>query len=214
MSTTQHTAQVDAWKSEHGDQYVARNAATTARVRQRLEAWVRMLSATKHAPPTSILEVGCNVGLNLRALRMLGEFDLAAVEPNASARETVVADGVLPPDRIWDGSALELGVPDASFDLVFTSGVLIHIAPEDLARAYAEIYRSSSRYILAWEYFAQQPEAVPYHGRDDLLFKRDFGGHWLDLYPDLEPLDYGFFWKRLTGLDDVTFWLFRKPDAA
>ena len=214
MNTQAHTDQIAAWRGAHGDRYVARNSATPERVRQRLKAWVRMLNATAGAPPESMLEVGCNIGLNLRALRMLGDYDLAAVEPNASARETVVADGVLAPDRIWDANALDLGVPDGAFDLVFTSGVLIHVAPEDLAQAYSEIYRASSQYILCWEYFAREPETVSYHGREDLLFKRDFGSYWLELYPDLEPLDCGFFWKQLTGLDDVTFWLFRKPDAA
>ena len=42
------------------------------------------------------------------------------------------------------------------------------------------------------------------------LFKRDFGSFWWDLYPDLKLVDYGFFWKRVAGLDDFTWWLFEK----
>jgi spore coat polysaccharide biosynthesis protein SpsF len=32
----------------------------------------------------------------------------------------------------------------------------------------------------------------------------------MDRFPDLQLVDYGFFWKRATGLDDATWWLFRK----
>jgi hypothetical protein len=34
---------------------------------------------------------------------------------------------------------------------------------------------------------------------------------WLDLYQDLKPVAYGFFWKPVTGVDDATWWLFEKP---
>ena len=43
-----------------------------------------------------------------------------------------------------------------------------------------------------------------------MLFKRDFGGHWMDLYPDLRLVGNGFFWRRSTGLDNITWWLFEK----
>ena len=42
------------------------------------------------------------------------------------------------------------------------------------------------------------------------LFKRDFGGFWLDNFPDLQVVKYGFSWKRLTGLDNLTWWVFEK----
>ena len=57
-----------------------------------------------------------------------------------------------------------------------------------------------------------KPETIPYRGHTEALFKRDFGSFWLDCFPDLRVLDYGFFWKRLTGLDNLTWWLFEKSD--
>lgn len=50
----------------------------------------------------------------------------------------------------------------------------------------------------------------PYRGHDDRLFKRDFGGYWLDHFSDLWTVAYGFAWKRITGLDNLTWWLFEK----
>ena len=52
------------------------------------------------------------------------------------------------------GSALSIPYGDASFDVVFTSGVLIHIAPEDLPRAMDEIHRCARTFIWGMEYYA------------------------------------------------------------
>jgi hypothetical protein len=62
----------------------------------------------------------------------------------------------------------------------------------------------------AWSDNARKPEMFPYRGHDDRLFKRDFGGYWLDHFSDLWTVAYGFAWKRITGLDNLTWWLFEK----
>jgi len=94
--------------------------------------------------------------------------------------------------------------------MAFTSGVLIHVEPGRLVATLDEIHRVSSKYILAAEYFSPRPEALTYRGQDGLLFKNDFGGLYMDRFPDLKLMDYGFFWKRVSGIDDITWWLFRK----
>src|SRR5690606_27319490 len=76
---------------------------------------------------------------------------------------------------------------DASIDLVFTSGVLIHVAPADLPAVMDETVRVARRYVWCNEYFAKQPEEIPYRGRAGLLFKRDFGRLYLERYPSLRP---------------------------
>ena len=53
--------------------------------------------------PRSILEVGCNLGLNQRALQQLTDAELFAVEPNDSARQTVLSDGVMDEAHIEGG---------------------------------------------------------------------------------------------------------------
>lgn len=152
----------------------------------------------------SILEIGANVGINLRALRRLTAARLAGVEPNASARALLAECA----DDVFDGIAAAIPAADASFDLVFTSGVLIHIPPSELLASCKEIERVSRRYIVAVEYFARDLEAKQYRGHD-ALWKRDFGAYWLDHFP-LRPVACGFAWSRLTGLDDLTWWVLEK----
>ena len=199
-SNNSDTAQAQFWRGEFGDTYVGRNAATSEHLRSRVAMWAKIMDALIGDPPTSILEVGSNIGNNLRALRTLTGAEMYAVEPNEQARSTLVSDGL----------ATKIGLADNAVDLALTSGVLIHIHPDDLLASCAEIHRVSRRYIACIEYFSDKPEAIPYRGHSDKLFKRDFGGFWLDNFADLRVCDYGFFWKRLTGLDNLTWWLFEK----
>lgn len=204
------TQQLDAWRGDFGDSYTQRNAAADDALRTRTRMWARILAPLTGEPPTSILEVGANLGLNIRALQRLTDASLAAVEPNPSARERLIGDKVLAEESVYDAVAGKLPFPDRQFDLVFTSGVLIHIAPDDLGKACDEIHRVAAKYVMCCEYFSDKEEEISYRGQAGLLFKRDFGSFWMDRHPDLSLADYGFFWKRATGLDNLTWWLFRK----
>lgn len=201
--------QLNFWQGQFGDTYADRNAADVETLKLRTAMWTRMLGAMS-PPPGSILEVGANVGLNLRALSELLPAELTAVEPNEKARDILAESGALPVDRIHDASSTSLPLDDESVELAFTSGVLIHIAPDDLLPSCREMHRVSSRYIACAEYFNPTPVEIEYRGHSGVLFKRDFGAFWLDNFADLELVDYGFFWKRATGLDDLTWWVFRK----
>ena len=207
----QGTEQLAQWRGGFGNSYIERNSPTPERLQQRVKAFSEMLAPADRGQIRSILEVGANVGLNLRALSQLTEADLFAIEPNSTARGVLAADQVLPPEHIFDGTAAQIPLPDGGAELVMTSTVLIHVPDETLKASYDEIYRVASRYILCIEYFSPDPVTIHYRGHDDLLFKRDYGGLWLDWYPTLEHVADGFFWKRTTGLDNVNWWLFRKP---
>jgi spore coat polysaccharide biosynthesis protein SpsF len=160
--------------------------------------------------PASILEVGANIGRNLRALSALTGAELYGLEPNAKARQQLVADGVVKAANALDGTAQAIPLKDGAVDLAFTSGVLIHIHPNELPAGCRELARVARRYVVVIEYFADQPSTIEYRGRSDLLFKRDFGGFLMDTVPGLTPLDCGFFWRRTSGLDNLTWWLFEK----
>jgi pseudaminic acid biosynthesis-associated methylase len=201
------------WASDFGNEYTARNAATEYAVHTRVRGLAAIWDSMRGDLPASVLECGCNVGLNLRALRRFTGADLYAVEPNAKARSVVVADSVLPPERIHNATVERLPFPDGAMDLVFTAGVLIHVPPEHLSRACREVHRVAHKYVMALEYFSKEPETIAYRGHDNLLFKRDFGGFYLDHFSDLIPVAEGFLWQRTTGYDDVTWWLFRKRGA-
>lgn len=211
MTSSRESSPIETWKGAFGNAYTGRNAADEAGIERRVRMWRRVLRSLEAAPPARCLEVGANVGINLRALKTLHTPEMYALEPNAEARDALVRDRVVSPDRVLDGTADRIDLPDESIDLVFTSGVLIHVPPEQLAAACGEMHRVARRYLLTIEYFASEPEEKTYRGREGLLFKRDFGALWLDLYPALTLVDYGFFWKPATGLDNLTWWLFAKP---
>lgn len=204
------TAQEAFWRGSFGDAYTERNAGDAGHLRACTALWASILSHLAGAPPRRILEVGANIGYNLRALRNLTDAELFAVEPNASARRVLADDGVVPPANVRDGVAAAIGLPDAAVDLAFTSGVLIHIHPDDLLAACREIHRVAGRHVACIEYFADKPEEVAYRGHRDRLFKRDFGAFWLDHFPDLRVVACGFAWERMTGLGNLTWWLFAK----
>ena len=203
--------QLDAWRGDFGNDYASRNQVTQQAIEQRRRAFVHIFDHFKDASaPVSILEAGCNVGINIHALKQVTDAMLHVVEPNQSALEVLVRSGGVPESHAHQASLQALPFADNEIDLVFTSGVLIHVPEDALESALAEIYRVSQRYILTLEYFSPHSHAVSYHGHNDLLFKRDYGGLFLDAFPNLEPVANGFFWKRTTGLDDLNWWLFRK----
>ncbi|OEJ66326.1 pseudaminic acid biosynthesis-associated methylase [Magnetovibrio blakemorei] len=202
--------QLDAWRGSFGDEYTKRNVADNASLHPRIRMWTRILKPLIGDEPSNILEVGANLGLNMRALRTISAAKLTAVEPNPTARQQLINDGVLTNEDVHDATADALPFADNTFDLAFTSGVMIHIAPENLGQACDEIHRVSSKYIMCCEYYSDKEEAISYRGQDGLLFKRDYGDFWLNRHTDLILMDYGFFWKKATGLDNLTWWLFKK----
>jgi spore coat polysaccharide biosynthesis protein SpsF len=204
---------LDAWSGAFGDAYTERNAVSAEAVRGRVRVLAEALAGAEADMPRSVLEVGSNLGLNLRALSSLIDGDIWGLEPNASARQRVIEDGVLPAGRILDGFGHRIPLADGAVELAFTAGVLIHVDPSLLEKTMREIHRVASKYVLCIEYFSSQPETITYRGEDGLLFKRDFGSLYLDLFSDLRLVDYGFFWKRTTVMDDSTWWLFRKAEA-
>jgi pseudaminic acid biosynthesis-associated methylase len=207
MSETEQTI---FWRGEFGNAYAQRNALDAVTLHRRTAMWARILQPLAGAQPDSILEVGANVGINLAALANVTGAKLHAVEPNGEARALLSQSGRVDPARVHDATGDQLPFADHSVDMVFTSGVLIHVAPEKLESTCREMYRVARRYIGCVEYFASAPEEKTYRGHAGKLFKRDFGGYWWDLFPEMKLVDYGFFWKRVTGLDDLTWWVFEK----
>ena len=161
---------------------------------------------------SSVLELGTNVGLNLKAIRaLLPEASLSGVEINQKAASELKAWGHA---EVYNQSLLDF-VSDKLWDLAFTKGVLIHMPPERLPDAYDALYNSSSRYICVAEYYNPTPMTIEYRGNEDKLFKRDFAGELMDRFPALRLIEYGFVWKRdpVFPADDVTWFLLEKIDS-
>jgi len=200
-------SRLDFWRGNGGDQYIDRNPAN---MQARIALWLEIVKSLPTDPRT-VLEVGANIGQNIEAFSRVLDHDVIfhAVEPNEKAREYMITNNVLPRSKVFGGNAEALPFNDDSIDLVFTSGVLIHIHPDDLLRAYRDMYRVARRYIISIEYFSVEPREKVYRGEMGRLWTRDFGQLWLDHF-NMEPLGCGFAWKPLTGLDNLTWWVFKK----
>ena len=203
---TYRTEQEAFWAGDFGNAYIDRNA--DARILAgNINLFSRILAHA--APVASAIELGCNIGLNLRALRHIHpQMSLTGVEINERAaglaREAGVGD-------IHEGSILEpLTLPAA--DLAFTKTVLIHIHPDHLSAVYENLVRLSRRYVLVVEYYNPAPVTVTYRGHEERLFKRDFAGDLMDRH-GLKLIHYGFSYHRDNYFpqDDLTWFLMEKP---
>lgn len=203
------TTQLALWHSDFGRDYTDRN---DREIPARVESWRRLLDGPPldWNMPHRALEVGCNVGWNLEYLRRLGVDEVYGIEPQTYAVDRARARGA--GFGVLLGNAFELPFRNRWFDLVFTSGVLIHISPATVGAALDEMYRVASRYIVAIEYDAPIEQEVRYRGHDAALWKRDHGALWRTRYPELRLL------RRLElapehGYDDCTAYLFEKPES-
>ena len=190
------------WEGEFGDAYVERNRSAWEK---RAPFWQDVMTRYK---PSSVLEVGCNVGPNLRWIAAhLPAQHVYGVDINRGALEELRRNlpGV---NAIWS-PARELPFRDRWFDLVFTMGVLIHQPSDTLPLVMSEIVRCSRRYVLCGEYFAPETTEVEYRGQAGALFKRDFGGLYQQWFPGLVVRHSGFL-SREQGWDDVTYWILEK----
>lgn len=200
------TEQEEFWRGEFGDAYTGRNIGELL-LASNVNFFTRILQRTRGV--TSVLELGANLGMNLRALRtLLPSARLSAVEINAKACEELRGLGYI---DVTEGSILDYRAPQP-FDLVLIKGVLIHINPERLDDTYRVIDQASSRYVVIGEYYNPTPTSIPYRGHTDRLFKRDFAGEMLDRHPRYSVVDYGFAWRRdpVFPQDDITWFLLEK----
>ena len=200
------TKQEELWAGDFGNEYVDRNN-DPATMPGRINMYSKILRSTSRID--SVLELGCNIGMNLDALHTLlpnAQFD--AVEINDKAYE-------IARQKEWATirkESLLSSTLNIKADLVLIAGVLIHINPDALKDAYETLYRCASKYIVLVEYYNPTPMTLSYRGHDERLYKRDFAGEMLDRYSDLVLVDYGFAYHRDTHfpVDDSSWFLLEK----
>ncbi|MFA6062160.1 MAG: pseudaminic acid biosynthesis-associated methylase [Gallionella sp.] len=201
------TEQESFWAGDFGTEYIGRNAGDDL-LASNLAFFAKALA--KGQGINSCIEFGANIGMNLRALRLLyPKQDQYAVEINPVAVAELCT--IMPAKNIFHTSILEF-IPERAWDLALIKGVLIHINPDFLPQVYDALYRAAGRYLLVCEYYNPSPVAINYRGHTDRLFKRDFCGEILDRHADLRLIDYGFVYQRDPNFpqDDVTWFLMEK----
>ena len=204
---TFQTEQEAFWAGEFGADYIDRNRGD-ALLASNLDFFGKALRQARGL--ASCMEFGANIGMNLRALKLLHpKQEQFGIEINAEAARQL--GEFIPPGNVSQQSILEY-VPSRTFDLVLIKGVLIHMNPEVLPTVYDKLHEAMGKYLLVAEYYSPAPVAIPYRGHADRLFKRDFAGEIMERHPDLALVDYGFAYRRDPNFpqDDITWFLMGK----
>lgn len=204
---TYSTDQEAFWAGEFGSEYIRRNDSTEL-LASNLSFFSRALRCAGRI--NSCIEFGANIGMNLRALRLLyPAMHARAIEINARAVRQL--SKLLGAENVFEGSIFNAPEKPQA-DLVLIKGVLIHVNPDRLNETYDKLYAASRRWVLVCEYYNPTPVTVPYRGHDDRLFKRDFAGEILERFPALSLVDYGFVYHRDTAFpqDDINWFLMRR----
>ena len=203
---TYKTEQENFWAGNFGDDYIDRNKSKEL-FAANLNFFTKALRSAEKI--NSVVEFGANIGMNLRALKMLyPDQQQSGVEINQIAADQLKE--FIGDDSVFVGSILDFE-PKNPVDLALIKTVLIHINPEMLPAVYDKLYEASNRYVLVCEYYNPSPMTVNYRGHNERLFKRDFCGEMLDRFSDLRLVDYGFAYKRdVFSQDDITWFLMEK----
>lgn len=183
--------QEETWSGNFGKDYTLRN---TLELEQLDDLYIKNYGITREKMnmefigdldrESRILEVGTNSGNQLALLQKMGFNNLYGIEVNDYAIE--LARARLNRVNIISGSATDIPFKDNFFDLVFTSGVLIHISQDDLSSTIKEIYRCSRRYIWGFEYFSEETKELAYRENSNLMWKADFSNIFRRTYSSLK----------------------------
>lgn len=115
-----------------------------------------------------ILELGCNVGRNLKVLQKHGFNRLWGIEIN----ENAVKDSICPQASFMISSIEEIikEIPDKHFDVIFTMAVLMHI-PYESEWIMEHIARITKKHIIITEIEKESPLAR-FYTRNYILFEK------------------------------------------
>ena len=113
--------------------------------------------------PTSILEIGCNCGPNLRLLaKKFPDTEIIGIDINPMAvqkgNDWLAQEGISNV-KLLEGKADELGqFQDKSFDVVFTYAVLIYIGRDKIKEVMKEALRVTRKALILVEWHSFEPE--------------------------------------------------------
>jgi pseudaminic acid biosynthesis-associated methylase len=200
------TKQEEFWVGDFGNEYSNRNQGDQL-VNSNIYLFNQIFKTSLEIK--SIVELGCNIGLNFKALKKINKnFELTGYEINKKALKEVTDLNLA---TVIEQSIIEPLPTNIQYDLSFTKGVLIHINPDNLHSAYENLYNLSKNYILVCEYYNVDPVTIDYRGHKKMMFKRDFAGEMIDKFK-LKLIDYGFIYKRdnYSPNDDAHWFLLKK----
>ena len=117
---------------------------------------------------TSVLEIGCGTGIDLR--KFDDSFEMHGVDLNEHALE--LAGKNIPKTKFYKESITKLPFEDSSIDFVFTHKLLNYLDDDILDDGVKEMFRVAKRYILNCELFGETEEKIDNEMRYRNMLKR------------------------------------------
>ena len=142
---------------------------------------------------TSILEIGCGTGIDLR--RFDDSFEIHGVDLNDHALE--LARKNIPNGKFYKEDITKLPFKDSSVDFIFTHKLLNYLDDDILDNGVSEMFRVAKKYIVNCELFGESEEMI----NDEMKF-RNMQKRWLNykvkivsnvnMHEDIEPQQIRF----------------------
>ena len=120
---------------------------------------------------TSILEIGCGTGIDLR--KFDDSFEIHGVDLNEHALE--LARKNIPKGKFHKENITKLPFEDASVDFIFTHKLLNYLDDDTLDKGVSEMFRVAKKYIVNCELFGETEEVI----NDEMKF-RNMLKRWLN----------------------------------
>ncbi len=137
---------------------------------------------------TSVLEIGCGTGIDLRSFP--DTFQIHGIDLNEYALD--IGKVKFPAANFKKGNITDLPFEDSSIDFVFTHGLLNYLDEDTLEKGISEMYRVAEKFIMNCEAFNKFEEKI-----DENKTSRNMGKRWMDykvkivsdvnMHEDIEP---------------------------
>ena len=136
-----------SYNEEFWDKYADENEE---RYNEEFAKYTRDLATSLRC--TSVLEIGCGTGIDLRLFP--DTFQIHGIDLNDKALE--LAKEKIPIADFKKGIITDLPFEDSSIDFVFTHQLLNYLDDETLDKGVAEMYRVAGKYIMNCENLKKQ----------------------------------------------------------
>jgi ubiquinone/menaquinone biosynthesis C-methylase UbiE len=157
-----------------------------SRINEEFAKFITNLASSLHC--TSILEIGCGTGIDLKEFKE--PFEVNGLDLNNHALD--IARKNLPHTNFKNGDISKMPYDDSTIDFIFTHKLLNYLDDDVLDAGVAEMFRVSKKYILNCELFSESEEQIDENMKTRHMLKR-----WMNykvkvisdvhMHEDIEP---------------------------
>ncbi len=147
---------------------------------------------------TSVLEIGCGTGIDLR--KFDDTFEIHGLDLNEHALE--IAKKNIPKGKFQKGDIAKIPFGDNTIDFIFTHKLLNYLDDDEVTNGVNEMFRISRKYIVNCELFGESENRINVNMRYRNMLKR-----WMDY--DVKIISNVNMHKEIEA-EEVRFTLLRK----